>query len=84
METIANVVCASCLWKGRRKTGRLVFCPKCGKCACFDIETPEEIKAKKEKILTNYDLKCFKCRDKLGVLDIDALDLMCNKCRGLL
>lgn len=83
-EVIANVVCASCLWKGRRKTGRIVYCPRCGKCACFDIQTPQERKAEKERVLQAFDIKCQKCGDKNELsLDIDAFDLICSKCRRL-
>ena len=35
-EVIAKVICANCGWTGKRKTGKLVFCPECGKCATFD------------------------------------------------
>lgn len=37
METIEKVICASCGWKGRRKTGKLVECPRCGEVATFDV-----------------------------------------------
>jgi len=36
METLQPVQCG-CGWKGRRKTGNPVFCPKCGKCAAFQV-----------------------------------------------
>lgn len=34
-EKALPVECASCGWTGKRKTGNLVFCPKCGKPAGF-------------------------------------------------
>jgi uncharacterized Zn finger protein (UPF0148 family) len=34
-EVMAKVFCEGCKWKGNRKTGQLVFCPKCGNCATF-------------------------------------------------
>lgn len=34
-EIMASVICAACGWQGRRKTGQIVVCPKCGKCATF-------------------------------------------------
>lgn len=37
-EVMANVVCASCGWKGKRKTGQLVECPACKSTATFDIK----------------------------------------------
>ena len=40
-EVMAKVVCASCGWQGRRKTGKLVDCPSCGRCAGFDIDNSD-------------------------------------------
>ena len=37
IETIQRVICANCGWVGKRKTGKSVFCPKCGEMATFDI-----------------------------------------------
>lgn len=37
-ETLAPVECASCGWTGKRKTGKIVECPKCGEIAAFQIE----------------------------------------------
>jgi Zn finger protein HypA/HybF involved in hydrogenase expression len=34
-EIMAKVICANCQWTGRRKTGQLVTCPKCGMYATF-------------------------------------------------
>jgi uncharacterized Zn finger protein (UPF0148 family) len=36
-EVMEKVICAHCGWTGRRKTGQLVDCPKCGNGATFDI-----------------------------------------------
>ena len=37
-EKIAPVECGACGWQGRRKTGQIVQCPKCGSFAAFQIE----------------------------------------------
>ena len=29
------VECGSCNWKGKRMSGKLVYCPKCGSLAAF-------------------------------------------------
>jgi len=36
METMQPVQCG-CGWKGNRQPGNLVFCPKCGQCAAFQV-----------------------------------------------
>lgn len=41
-ETRQPVVCASCGWTGKRLTGQVVMCPKCGKPAAFVWEPPGE------------------------------------------
>ena len=35
-ETMARVVCATCGWTGRRKTGQIVVCPRCGGICGYD------------------------------------------------
>lgn len=37
-----KVICASCGWVGRRKPGKLVFCPECGNCATFDVRNKDK------------------------------------------
>lgn len=37
METMQPVECGACGWKGRRKTGTVVVCPKCGSIAGFQV-----------------------------------------------
>lgn len=44
-EVIAKVVCGKCGWSGKRKTGKLVYCPKCSECAAFQIERMNEKKS---------------------------------------
>lgn len=41
-EVMVKAICASCGWRGRRKTGQLIFCPKCGECATFDTNYNEK------------------------------------------
>jgi len=37
-ETMQRVECGACGWTGRRKTGNVVMCPRCGKPAAFQPE----------------------------------------------
>lgn len=36
---LLQVECGACGWKGKRKPGKLVFCPACGSCAAFQPQT---------------------------------------------
>lgn len=35
-ETMARVICGACGWTGRRKTGQIVVCPRCGGIAGYE------------------------------------------------
>lgn len=37
-EVMARVICAACGWCGRRKTGQIVTCPRCGEWATYEVE----------------------------------------------
>lgn len=36
-ETLEKVICASCGWTSKRKTGQVVICPDCNSVAGFDV-----------------------------------------------
>lgn len=38
MTALLPVECGACGWTGKRKPGKLVWCPKCGECAGFQPE----------------------------------------------
>jgi uncharacterized Zn finger protein (UPF0148 family) len=35
MTKLLKVACGACGWTGRRKAGKLVYCPNCGECAAY-------------------------------------------------
>ena len=40
-EQMMRVECGGCGWKGRRKSGKIVQCPKCGGIAAYQCEAGE-------------------------------------------